>query len=431
LRSAPHIIWPLSFVMPHNAGLRPAWMIWLGLFIYDHLGGRKILPPSYRVDLQVSRLGKPLKSFLKKAFVYSDCWVEDSRLVVLTAMHAEKYGAKIHNYTSFVSATEEGDHWLVTLQPQQGETYTIKAKTIVNAAGPGLQRVAQLIAGDAGNITPLRLVKGSHIVVPKLYEGEQAYILQNEDRRMIFAIPFEQDYTLIGTTDRHVDEQEQNPQISDDEIDYLLEAVNIYFAKPVLRTDIVYTYSGIRPLFDDGSDNNSRVTRDYHLTMSDTPKNKPHVLSVYGGKITTFRRLAEEAVDKIFKIHGKYKPGWTELSVLPGGNIHRHDMKRFMKRAEIRYPFLPKELIERLSFTYGTRLHNIVKGCTSMADLGQDFGGVDMGTLTAREIDYLCENEWAHTADDILFRRTRLGMIKGLIDKQALEDYLSKRERVN
>jgi glycerol-3-phosphate dehydrogenase len=427
LQAAPHIIWPLSFVMPHNASLRPAWMIRLGLFLYDHLGGRKILPPSYTVDLNVSRFGKPLKQFLRKAFVYSDCWVEDSRLVVLTAMDAAQHSATIRNYTSFTGAVEEDGHWVVTVQPQQGAAYSIKAKTLINAAGPGLEKVSKLIAGEAGHTTPLRLVKGSHIVVPRLYEGEQAYILQNDDRRMIFVIPFEQDYSLIGTTDRHIDQQEQNPQISEDEIDYLLKAVNIYFANAVKRDDIVYTYSGIRPLFDDGAENDSRVTRDYHLSLSDSTNNKPNVMNVYGGKITTFRRLAEEAVDLILGSRGQKREPWTALSKLPGGNIHHSDMRGFIKRAQIRHPHMPRELLERLAYTYGTKMHKIIGDCKDITEMGENFGGIDMGPLTAREIDYLIEYEWAHSTDDILFRRTRLGMIKGLIDRDALERYVGSK----
>jgi glycerol-3-phosphate dehydrogenase len=419
LRSAPHIIWPLSFVLPHYAGLRPAWILRLGLFIYDHLGGRKLLPKSYKIDLRSSRFGKPLKKFLKTGFVYSDCWVEDSRLVVLAAIDAAKNGADIRNYTSFVSAKEKDDHWVITLEPRDGEAYTIKARTIVNA----------------GKITPLRLVKGSHIVVPKLYEGEQAYILQNADRRMIFIIPFEQDYSLIGTTDRHVDEQEQNPQISDEEIDYLLEAVNAYVAKPVVRSDIVYTYSGIRPLFDDGVKNNSRVTRDYTLELTRQGKNKPNVLSVYGGKITTFRRLAEEAVTRIIQSRGlpqnpQYEP-WTHIAILTGGDIGNLDMSRFVQNVRTRYEFLTPELAERLCYTYGTRLHRLLQDCTSMADLGQDFGGDEKGALTAKEVDYLLHHEWVRDVDDILFRRTRLGMIKGLIDRVALDAYVKQWKIVN
>jgi glycerol-3-phosphate dehydrogenase len=427
LQAAPHIIWPLSFVMPHNAGLRPAWLIRLGLFLYDHLGGRKILPSSYSVDLNVSRFGKPLKKFLRKAFVYSDCWVEDSRLVVLTAMDAAQHGATIRSYTSFVGATEEEGYWLLTVQPQQGEPYHIKAKTIVNAAGPGLDKVAKLIGSESGHVDTLRLVKGSHIVVPKLYEGEHAYILQNDDRRMIFVIPFEQDYSLIGTTDRHVDQQEQNPKISDDEIEYLLKAVNIYFNNPVTRNEIVYTYSGIRPLFDDGAENDSRVTRDYHLALSETAPYKPNVLNVYGGKITTFRRLAEEAVNRIVAARHEKREPWTALSKLPGGNIHHSDMRGFIKRAQIRHTHIPRELLERLAYTYGTKMHKIIGDCKDITEMGENFGGVDFGALTGREVDYLLEYEWAHTTEDILFRRTRLGMIKNLIDREALEAYIARK----
>ncbi len=439
LKSAPHIIWPLEFVMPHNRSLRSAWLVRLGLFLYDHLGGRKMLPSSYKVDLRASRFGKPLKKYLRIGFVYSDCWVEDSRLVVLTARDAANRGAAIHNYTEFKSATPAGDHWELTVQPLSQDSETIKAKTIVNAAGPGLEKVAKRIAGKAGQVQPLRLVKGSHIVVSKLYDGEQAYILQNSDRRMVFVIPFENDYSLIGTTDLHQDPNDPTqPHITDSEVDYLLQAVNGYFAKAVTRTDIKYTYSGIRPLFDDGSANDSRVTRDYTLAMSGG-SGKPSVLNVYGGKITTFRRLAEEAVDKILR-HStqardmfKAEP-WTHDAILPGGDLPvslaKRDaqatpmakMKIFIASLHARYAFLPLDQCERLAFTYGTGAELILEGATSLADLGQNFGG----GLTAREVDYLVKHEWAREADDVLLRRTRLGMVAGLVNREMLVEYLSK-----
>lgn len=435
LQAAPHIIWPLEFVLPHNGTLRPAWMVRLGLFLYDHLGGRKMLPSSYKINLQESRFGKPLKKFLKTGFVYSDCWVEDSRLVILTARDAANRGATIHSYTSFTGATRHGDHWHVTVQPQHGAAQTIKARTLVNAAGPGLQKIATLIQGIAADDLPIRLVKGSHIVVPRLYEGEHAYILQNGDRRMVFAIPFETDYTLIGTTDQHLDDTETGPpQITDIEIAYLLDAVNAYFAKQITRDQIAYTYSGIRPLFDDGAeDNDSRVTRDYKLTLTGT-RDGAQMLNVYGGKITTFRRLAEEAVDKILAMRGDSRDAWTDEATLPGGDIppvtHTKmtpmaNMKAFIASLHAQFPFLPHDQAERLAFTYGTAALLILEDADETGDLGQAFGG----GLSAREVDYLMQAEWAKSADDILFRRTRLGMVKGLVDKEALEAYIHSKKQ--
>lgn len=433
LQSAPHIIWPLEFVLPHNGRLRPAWMVRLGLFIYDHLGGRKMLPSSYKVNLQASRFGKPLKKFLKTAFVYSDCWVEDSRLVILTARDAANRGAHINSYTSFTGAQRDGDHWLVTVQLQNGRTDTIKAKTLVNAAGPGLQKVATLIQGIGKDELPIRLVKGSHIVVPKLYEGEHAYILQNADRRMVFAIPFETDYTLIGTTDQHLDDSETGaPHITDSEIDYLLDAVNGYFAKAVTKADIAYTYSGIRPLFDDGEENDSRVTRDYKLTLAGT-RQTAQILNVYGGKITTFRRLAEEAVSKILHMRGEHRDAWTHDATLPGGDLPSvantrvtpmANMKAFIASLHVQFPFLSSEQAERLAFTYGTAALLILEDTTKLEDLGRDFGG----GLTAHEVDYLMAHEWATSSDDILFRRTRLGMVKGLVDQVSLDAYIAEKK---
>ena len=406
LKSAPHIIWPLEFVLPHNNALRPAWLLRLGLFLYDHLGwafgaGQRMLPSSYQVNLPASRFGKPLKKYLKKAFVYSDCWVEDSRLVVLTARDAANRGAEIHNYTEFKSAVRDGELWRITVQAHSNEAETIFAKTIVNAAGPGLEKVAKLIDGNAAHVQPLRLVKGSHIVVSKLYDGEHAYILQNSDRRMIFVIPFEQDYSLIGTTDLHQDAQDTSaPHITDAETDYLLAAVNGYFAKSVTRNDIKYNYSGIRPLFDDGDANDSRVTRDYTLVLN-SKRGAPKLLSVYGGKITTFRRLAEEAVDKILRATGSYdtpqREAWTHDATLPGGDLpqgsNKRDvrqtpmakMKLFVAALHAQFPFLSLEQAERLAFTYGTGALLLLEDCTSAADLGTEFGG----GLTAKEVDYL------------------------------------------
>ncbi len=418
LRSAPNIIWPMEFVLPHQESLRPAWMIRLGLWIYDHLATHKNLPESYAVNLRESRFGKKLKPYLKSGFVYSDCWVEDSRLVTMSAIDALQHSAEIHTYTDFVRAEKFPDKlWHIDVKKGDGMTRSILARHIVNAAGPGLSKVAKLIVGYPEQARPLRLVRGSHIVVPRPYEGEHAYLLQHSDRRMVFVIPFEDDFILIGTTDKPADEAEvANPKISEEEIDYLLDAVNLHFVDKLTRDDVKYTYSGIRPLFDDGSTDASRVTRDYHLTLEND------ILSVFGGKITTFRKLAEEAVDMILASRGESAPHWTDKAILPGGDIEG-SLAEFTQHVLEQYSFLPESLATRLASHYGTRLHLFLQYATSLTDLGEDFGH----GLYAREIDFLCDYEWARTPDDILFRRTKMGLRVSEDTKEKLAAYLKKR----
>lgn len=417
LNAAPHIIWPIEFVLPHSPGLRSIWLVRLGLFLYDHLAKRKRLGTSYKVNLRESRFGKPLKPYVKDGFVYSDCWVEDSRLVIETALDAQIHGAKVHNYTRFARA-ERVDHlWRIFIQDQNDVERIIYARYLVNAAGPSVAKVAKRIKGGAEQILPLRLVKGSHIVVPRLYEGEQAYILQHPDRRMVFVIPFENNYTLIGTTDQPADENElDNPKISSGEMSYLLEAVNMYFNKSIGKEDVEYTYSGIRPLFDDGSTSDQRVTRDYMMTMDN------QCLNVYGGKITTFRRLAEEAVNMIVEDQKSGGKPWTAKAVLPGGHI-AGSVAEYTHKIMEEYPFLTEELASRLVEQYGSRIHLLLKDTNGLGDMGHDFGY----NLYAREVDFLVDHEWAQSAEDVLYRRTRLGLVTTPDVKEALTEYLQKK----
>jgi glycerol-3-phosphate dehydrogenase len=417
LNSAPHIIWPIEFVLPHSPSLRSSWLVRAGLFLYDHLAKRKRLAGSYSVDLTSSRFGKPLKRFVKSGFVYSDCWVEDARLVVLNALDAAKKNAQIHPHTEFVKAVRGDKQWQITVRHQHGREETLTARHIVNAGGPGLRKVAERIEGVTQLPLPLHLVKGSHIVVPRLYEGEHAYILQHSDRRMVFVIPFEEDFTMIGTTDQNAEEADlAAPKISQYELDYLLEAVNLYFTKQLTRYDVRYTYSGIRPLFDDGEQNVSKVTRDYKLVLADD------CLSVYGGKITTFRRLAEEAVDLIVADRDEDidRPRWTQNAVLPGGDIGS-SLSIFTKQVIEAYPFLPENLAARLASHYGTRVHQLLEKASSMADMGMHFGY----DLYAREVDFLCKTEWASQPDDILLRRTKIGLHTDPATREKLADYLA------
>lgn len=420
LNAAPHIIWPMEFILPHSPGLRSSWLVRLGLFLYDHLARRKRLSGSYSIDLQASRFGKPLKRFVKTGFVYSDCWVEDARLVVLNAVDAAQKGAQIHPQTEFVRAVRDGDQWRITVKERHAAERIITARYIVNAAGPGLEKAAARIEGTPELPHPLRLVKGSHIVVPRLYEGEHAYILQHTDRRMVFVIPFENDFTLVGTTDQPATEKDlAGPKISSFEIDYLLQAVNLYFTKQITRDDIRFDYSGIRPLFDeDTSEKEQQVSRDYRLALQD------HCLSVFGGKITTFRRLAEEAVDMILDDAQQLaqKPAWTAKAILPGGDIGP-SLAQFTQQAQEQYAFLPESLIVRLASHYGTRIHDLLDGIKTIQDLGTAFGS----DLYAREVDFLCQQEWALDADDILLRRTKIGLHCTPETRDRLAAYLQQR----
>lgn len=406
LESAPHIIWPLRFILPHEKGIRPAWFVRLGLFLYDHLAPRKKLPGTETIHLTRHPAGQALKPGFDTAFVYSDCWVEDSRMVALNALDAFEKGADIRVRTKLVSARRDGDTWVASLQKlETGQTEEVRARVIVNAGGPF---VADVLNSKLGlNTTKnVRLVKGSHIVVPKLFDTKEAFILQNTDKRIVFAIPYQEKFTLIGTTDIPVESvPDKKVEISQDEIQYLCNVVNHFFKRSVTPADVVWTYSGVRPLFDDGSANASAVTRDYVFDM-DAPQGQAPVLSIFGGKITTFRKLAEHALEELKAYFPAMKPAWTETAKMPGGDMPDADFDRFFAHARQRWAFLPEPLARRLARAYGTRMEELLGSATSMADLGEDFGA----GLTAAEVDYLMRREWARSAEDILWRRSKLGL---------------------
>jgi len=390
LRIAPHIIWPLEFLLPHSRAQRPAWMVRLGLFLYDHLAKREFLAGSRSVRLPKHGTLKPL---YKKAFCYEDCWVEDSRLVVLNAMDAARRGAEIHTRTKVLSARPDCGIWRV-----QTASGPFEAGAIVNAAGPWVAQILNQAIG-LNSTCGIRLVKGSHIITKKIYPEKQAYILQNPDKRIVFAIPYERDYTLIGTTDIPYDSDPADVQIGEDEITYLCESVNRYFAVPVLPRDAIWTFSGVRPLFDDHKSSASAVTRDYVLDLTNTD-GMPPVLSVFGGKITTYRKLAEHALEKLLPALGKpIGKSWTANAYLPGGNIQ--DFPEFKRMLRVQNGHLDPATIHRLAYSYGT-----LTECFIGYDMGEDFGG----GLYRSEIDYLVKYEWARTAEDILWRRTKLGL---------------------
>jgi glycerol-3-phosphate dehydrogenase len=403
LRAAPHIIQPLEFILPLSHSPRPAWMVRAGLFLYDHLGRRKLLPGSRAVRLDRDRLGQGLKAGERKAFSYWDCGVQDSRLVVLNAIDAAEHGATILTRTELVGARRERGLWVATLRGAAGKR-TVSAGALVNATGPWAGELFERLLGVQRHRS-IRLVKGSHIVVPRLYPGEHAFLLQNPDRRVVFAIPFEQRFTLVGTTDVDWTGVPAEPSVSEAEIDYLLATVARYFTADVSQDDIVWRYSGIRALCDDGEEDPSQVTRDYGIEVDASAGEAP-LLSVFGGKITTYRRLAEKAVERLATFVSTEHGGWTERAVLPGGDFPNIDLEGYSSMLAERFAPLPSELIARLVRTYGTRTERLLDGARSISDLGEHFGG----GLYAREVDYLISREWARSAEDVLFRRTKLGL---------------------
>ena len=411
-RIAPHLIRPLDFVIPQGGSPRPAWRVRLGLLLYDNLARRVSLPATRTVRLAADPRGEGLRRREGKAFVYSDCFVDDSRLVVFNALDAAERGARILTQTELVAA-ERGETWTATVRGPAGEE-RVQARVLVNAAGPWVADLLQRV-----NVTSrrrIRLVKGSHIVVPRLYDGDHAFLIQNPDRRIVFAIPFETDFTLIGTTDSFWNGEPGNPEIDETETDYLLDAVRRTIAKSIARQDIAWTYSGIRPLFDDGSSTAATVTRDYVLDLDE--QGAP-ILSIFGGKLTTYRRLAEQVLHRLGHLFPDAGGPWTAESALPGGD---EETAALLSSLESEFPRLPDALLRRMSRAYGTRANRILAGAVTLDDLGP----VLAGDLTAREVDYLVNVEWARTAQDILFRRTKLGLH---IDRSAagpLEDYLER-----
>ena len=424
LNNAPHIIEPLAFVLPHEAHLRPAWMIRLGLFLYDHLGGRMTLPKSFGVKLAGSRWGAGLQSRFTRGFVYADARVDDARLVVLNALDAQAKGAAIHVRTRVTRARREDGLWRVTLEARDGESTEIKARAIVNASGPWVKQVQDSVSAASAREN-VRHVKGSHIVVPRVHPEEHAFILQNIDKRIAFIIPYQEHYSLIGTTDVPVDEYE-HPAITEDEIDYLLQLVNSYLAKPLTRADVVWSFSGVRPLHDDGSSDPAAVTRDYVFKV-DALEGEPGpgrapVLSIFGGKITTYRKLAEAALAVLAPYFPGMKRDWTHDAALPGGDLPQRDRNALFAGLCRRFPDLPADLLRGLARRHGMRALRILGEAKAMAELGQYFGA----GLTAREIDYLMTEEWARNAEDVLWRRTKCGLPMTSVERDAVAAYCSR-----
>jgi glycerol-3-phosphate dehydrogenase len=431
LQSAPHILWPLRFVMPHDSHLRPAWLIRAGLLLYDNLAQRRLLPGSGSIDLRTHPAGAPLQRRYRRGFVYSDGWADDARLVVLNALDAAERGATILTRTSCERIERTDDLWRAqlrdaTIGAQAGGAAadglrTVTARAVVNAAGPW---VGELLheRSPVRSTRTVRLVKGSHIVVPQLFEHRFAYIFQTEDRRIVFAIPYEQRFTLIGTTDVEYDGDPAYPKIDADEKAYLCALANRYFERSIAPADVLWSYSGVRPLLDDESADARSVTRDYALDLDE--RGAP-LLSVFGGKLTTYRKLAEEAVDRLAPKLGARSGRWTAGATLPGGDIPGGHFEPYLRALERKYPWVPAELRRRYARAYGTRIDRLLADCRSMTDLGETV----LPDLHAREIEYLRKHEWARSAADILWRRSKLGLHLPANAERTLDAWLVQRAR--
>ena len=421
-RMAPHLVRPLRIVLPHHKGLRPAWLLRIGLFFYDHLGARRLLPATRVVDLTNGPLAQPLKPGVSvRGFEYSDCSVDDARLVVLNARDAANRGAVVRPRTRALKAVRRGADWALTVEDAvTGVTETIRGRILVNAAGPWVEQVLAHAIGVNAH-AKVRLVQGSHIVVPRLYDHDRAYIFQNADGRIVFAIPYEGDYTLIGTTDRDYQGDPADVTASDEEVAYLCSAVSGYLAREVRPSDVVWKYSGVRPLYDDGASEAKAATRDYVFELDESAGAAP-LLSIFGGKITTYRRLAEAALEKLapyFPGLGS-KTGWTHREPLPGGDFDVHALPELAQELVHDYPFVEAGYAGRLIRAYGTRARAILGSATRMEDLGRQFGA----TLTEAELRYLMHLEWARTAEDVLWRRSKLGLRMTPGNTAALESWI-------
>ena len=417
LRAAPHVIRPMRFVLPLRKGLRSGLLLRMGLFLYDNLGARKLLPGTKNLDLSKDEAGKPLRDEYAKGYEYSDCQASDTRLVVLNAMDAAARGADVNVRTEVTEARAEGDGWAVNMRDlQTGLTRNVRARMLVNGGGPWVDRILANVTrrNDARNV---RLVQGSHIVTRRLYEHDRAYIVQTDDGRIIFFIPYEQDYTLIGTTDHDFEGDPGEAKITDGEIDYLIEVSNRYLKRPIARDDIVWTYSGVRPLYDDGASAAKDATRDYVLRV-EGGDGKPPMLNIFGGKLTTFRKLSEAAMEKIEATIGAKGPAWTAEPPLPGGDFPAEAFDERLAALRRDYPFLDEWTSYRMFRAYGTRARAILGDARKMDDLGHHYGA----GLTETEVAYLIENEFATRAEDIVWRRSKLALRMSEAEMEGLTE---------
>jgi len=422
LNAAPHIMRPLHFVMPHDAHLRPAWMIRIGLFLYDNLAPREHLAASAAIDLRSHIAGEPLAPRFQRGFVYSDGWTDDARLVVLNAIDAVQRGATVVTRTRCEKIEAVSGEWRASLSDGR-QLRTVQARAVVNATGPWVSRFVET-STPVRAAHRVRLVKGSHIVVPKLYSHRFAYIFQNQDRRIVFAIPYEREFTLIGTTDVDYSGEPQNVRIDEDEIRYLCAIASRYFTRGVSPKDVVWTYSGVRPLVNDEATDPSSVTRDYILELDRSPA---PMLSVFGGKITTYRKLAQTAVDTLAQTLDCVRAPWTRSAKLPGGDLPHGSFAVFLRTLERKYPWLPLALRRRYAHSYGTRVDLVIGDATKLEDLGEEI----LPQLFAREAEYLFTEEFASSTEDILWRRTKLGLYLQGQPTQALDEWLAGRTGVD
>ncbi len=414
LHIAPHLVTPLRLILPHNADMRPALMIRAGLWLYDHLGGGSSLPRSGTLRLGNCIEAKALRQPRGLAFAYSDARTDDARLVVANAIDAAEHGARIHTRTKVISCTREDEYWEISAKTAAGKTKAWRARLLVNAAGPWVDAMDACTGAKA--VSHMRLVKGSHIVLPKLFDGPRGFLFQNDDRRVLFALPYQGEFTLFGTTDTPYEGDPYGAKMDDEERDYLLGAVNRFFATPKSKEDIVWSYSGVRALFGDEEMDASKLSREYHLELSHKKDGAP-VLTVLGGKITTFRALAEKAVDQLAERLGNTAPHWTGTTALPGGDMPA-GLSAFDADMAARYPFLDEALRQRLIHAYGTRMTKVLGKANSLKSLGRHYGG----GLYQAELDYLKSHEWAASAEDILWRRTKLGLFLNDKERRALSD---------
>ncbi|MFO1188123.1 MAG: glycerol-3-phosphate dehydrogenase [Alphaproteobacteria bacterium] len=420
--SAPHLVWPLRFILPVDPAIRPAWMIALGLFLYDRLAGGHAAHRTERLDLHQHGAGTPLKDIYRRGFAYFDCWADDARLVVMLGRDAADHGATILTRTACVAAHRQDGLWQARLAAHgpHGTTRSITARAIANVAGPWVGTVGRDVIGQI-NPPRVRLVKGSHIVVPRLSESSSAYILQAPDRRVVFVLPFERNYSLIGTTDIPFSGDPAKACPDADEIRYLCDAVGRYFRAPPRPEDVVWRFAGVRALVDDGKAEARRISRDYALNL-DTPPNQAPLLTVIGGKLTTHRSLAEAALGRLLPALGLSAAPWTRGALLPGGDLPAHDPSALANAMQAQWPWLPPPLAWRFAHAYGTRALRLLEGRSSLDDLGEDLGG----GLHRAEVDYLCREEWAREPDDILWRRTKIGLHAPPQTAQRLATYLNR-----
>ncbi len=426
LRIAPHIIHPLEFILPHDKHMRPAWMVRVGLFMYDHIGGKISLPGSRTVMFPDETYSAGLKPVIRRGFFYSDARVDDARLTVLNAICARDHGAEIRVRTRLVGGHRANGAWQLTLRDVDSQTESVvNTRGVVNAAGPWVKNLLDDTLRIRMSATA-KLVKGSHIVVPRIHDKDHAYILQNSDKRVVFVIPFEEKFSLIGTTDVSVERLDDAAKITPEETRYLVQAVNRFLAKPIRESEVVWSYAGVRPLYDDGSDNPAEITRDYVLKVNDDAGTLP-LLSIFGGKITTYRRLAEEALRELKAFYPLMTDAWTANEVLPGGDIESLD--EVTNAATKKHPGLPIDYLRRLAGRHGSRTGQVLDGARSMAALGELFGA-GATLLSEREIDYCMQHEWARMPDDILWRRTKCGLHMDAAERERAAAFILAKAKV-